>query len=271
MKCVFTLAGNNPQYVEMTKVLVVSSYINSSLELYCLYDGDDEELVRWLQSWKVKVLPWRVTFYQDLVKCYKGTKSLQFCAGTYLCTEIALALRTYNIEDQYVLYIDTDTMILNDLRFDSLKPEYYAAPPDWDQSDWSFVSAGVMFLNVEKLFKDYPNFLAYMYSHNFDFDFAGHGGADQGAWNTFYEGRWCNLSPEFDWKPWWGFNPGALIVHFSGPKPRQLFDLLRRPVDAPDDPMSRRIATFVVNQDLDAFQIYLQIWLEYSTVIDSIP
>lgn len=271
MKCIFTLAGSNSRYVEMTKVLVASAYHNTNLDLYCLYDGNDAGFIAWLKKWGVTVLPWRVTFFDDIYKHYKGNKSFQFCVGTYLCTEIPWALRYYGILDRYVLYVDTDTMILNDVFLDHHTPSYYAAPPDWDITDWSFVSAGVMLLNTDKLLESYPAFLDYLKDHNFDFDFAGHGGADQGAWNTFYADLWDKLEPKYDWKPWWGFNPEASIVHFSGPKPQDLPDLLNDPFEHDENPLTRKINVFVVNQDLDAFKRYLHIWRKYRMITVGAP
>lgn len=33
-----------------------------------------------------------------------------------------------------------------------------------------------------------------------------------------YKGRWDRLAPEYNWKPYWGLNPNAKIVHFHGIK-----------------------------------------------------
>jgi hypothetical protein len=32
--------------------------------------------------------------------------------------------------------------------------------------------------------------------------------------------RWSRLPLEMNWKPYWGWNPDASIVHFHGPKPQ---------------------------------------------------
>ena len=41
---------------------------------------------------------------------------------------------------------------------------------------------------------------------------------DQLALNDFYAGCWDHLPLEWNWKPYWGHNPDAKIVHFHGPK-----------------------------------------------------
>ena len=45
---------------------------------------------------------------------------------------------------------------------------------------------------------------------------------DQRSFNDFYRGRFDHLDPLMNWKPYWGRNNGASIVHFHGPKPRQV-------------------------------------------------
>jgi len=47
---------------------------------------------------------------------------------------------------------------------------------------------------------------------------------DQGAHIRFFGGekfRWNKLRPELNWKPYWGTNDKAKIIHFHGPKPYQ--------------------------------------------------
>ena len=36
-----------------------------------------------------------------------------------------------------------------------------------------------------------------------------------------YGPRWDRLRPELNWKPYWGENADAKIIHFHGPKPFQ--------------------------------------------------
>ena len=46
------------------------------------------------------------------------------------------------------------------------------------------------------------------------------GPGDQGAYNEFYSGKFVvHRWPLFNWKPYWGFNARAKLVHFHGPKP----------------------------------------------------
>ena len=50
-------------------------------------------------------------------------------------------------------------------------------------------------------------------------NFGKYGPLDQGAYNAFYQGRFdVHRSPVFNWKPYWGYNSGAKLIHFHGPK-----------------------------------------------------
>jgi hypothetical protein len=52
----------------------------------------------------------------------------------------------------------------------------------------------------------------------------------------FRHGGWKPLRPELNWKPYWGINPAAKIIHFHGPKPflrGQIAAGLAHPAHAP--------------------------------------
>ncbi len=52
------------------------------------------------------------------------------------------------------------------------------------------------------------------------YNITGTGPGDQGAYNQYYQSKF-NVEPwpDFNWKPYWHFNPSALLIHFHGPKP----------------------------------------------------
>ncbi|MEX0918986.1 MAG: hypothetical protein WDZ85_03435 [Candidatus Paceibacterota bacterium] len=199
----------------------------------------------------------------------RGKKSLEFCAGTYLRTEIANAFDYYGVKDRYTLFVDVDTMILNEIDLDDVETSYFAASPDWDISDWSSVGTGVMLINIERMKRDYPKLVQHLIKHNFDFAFDGNGPCSQGAWNTFFRGKWDRLDPLYDWKPWWGFNPEAKVVHFSGPKPKEIPRLLVDQTNKKGKSESEEIKRFVVNCNREAFLRYSSMWEEYRKISES--
>jgi len=47
---------------------------------------------------------------------YTGKKSVDYCGGAYLCIEISQALYKNGFDDAYALYLDVDTIVLNDFQ-----------------------------------------------------------------------------------------------------------------------------------------------------------
>jgi hypothetical protein len=85
------------------------------------------------------------------------------------------------------------------------------------------MNTGVMLMNLPRLRETSSQFREFI-SENLEMlkDEAW----DQGAFRRFYrrpDGTplWDKLPPELNWKPYWGKNPSAGIIHFHGPKPFQ--------------------------------------------------
>ncbi len=263
MRLVFTLRDTDRSYQKLAKVLVVSVKVNSKAELICLYDGNDNEFISWLQISGITCIRRQVPFFNEIKEKYKGKKSIDYCAGAYLNLEIPNALLEKGIHDQFVMYVDTDTMILNKLELDSIKPDIVAITPDWEISNWKIMGGGIIVMNLKRLREDYSNFINHLRKHNFDFAFAGQGPCSQGAWNTFYKGSWGRLGPEYDWKPWWGYNSNAKIIHFSGPKPNEVKAILSNLDENPNENERQKINRYVIRQNPDSYKKYLQIWNRY--------
>lgn len=258
MKCFFALSGNDERYVEMAKVLVCSAKKHTNLELICVLDGCDPSLVDWLKRCGVKVLEWEVTFLQEIIESYKGQRTIEFCRGTYLCMELPKIIREYGIDEEFVLYVDVDVMFRGPFDIKEYTPAHFASAADWGLDDRSRFSTGVIVMNTKSLFGKYDDFLAHLRNHKFDFSHTKMGPCDQGAWNTFYshnEHDW--LDPKYDWKPWWGINPEARIVHFSGPKPQEVERLLG------SDSMrneTEQLHSYLVAEYAESYQYYVGEW-----------
>jgi lipopolysaccharide biosynthesis glycosyltransferase len=55
---------------------------------------------------------------------------------------------------------------------------------------------------------------------------------DQSAPNELFSGRWEHLPSTWNWKPYWGRNDEANIVHFHGPKPTHASQMLTGNLDS---------------------------------------
>lgn len=178
----------------------------------CLFDGTE-----WgpIQDLGVQVVGRESRFKGALAKAYPIGPSIPGhvvrgkAEGAWLRLEIPDVCEELGIEDEFVLYTDVDVLFLKSpYPLLDLKPTFLAAGPQHDQNDWSWFNSGVMWMNVRACREEFPKA-----EPVFACDL------EQGPMNKLLAGRWNRLSLEYNWKPYWGVNPDARIVHFHGPKP----------------------------------------------------
>lgn len=134
--------------------------------------------------------------------------------GAYLRAEIPDLV--YNT-DPFVLYTDCDVMFINNvIHLDESKPNFFACSTETRQNDWSYFNSGVMLMNTKSLHDGMSEFEKYVMSSSAEK--ISKGSYDQGSYNELYKGRWDRLNPIYNWKPYWGPNPYARIIHFHGLK-----------------------------------------------------
>ena len=109
-------------------------------------------------------------------------------------------------------------------RITQLRPKYFACAPQMNRGDYNDMNSGVMLINVKAMRGELPAFSRYI-----DENLARLGNFDQTALLEFYKDRYETLGDELNWKPYWGWNDDAQIVHFHGPKPAAIRKLLDNP------------------------------------------
>ena len=77
------------------------------------------------------------------------------------------------------------------------------------------INSGVMLLNLPALRQLEPAFQEFMHRHLAECAEL----TDQWVYRSFFRRGWGLLPTALNWKPYWGDNPDARIVHFHGPKP----------------------------------------------------
>ena len=197
-------------WTDLIHCAVASAAANTTLRPFMLYDGQPSAMTRDLESRGVTVIHIRVPFYDELLAHSQAGKSLiDITSGCYLRTQIPLI----EAEDPYVLYTDCDVLFLKDPDFSTLRPAFFAVAPEGDREDFvNNMNSGVMLINCEAMretYSEFENFIA----RNLDI------GLDQEHYKAFYRGKWDRLDNRFNWKPYWGTNPDAVILHWHGPKP----------------------------------------------------
>lgn len=221
MKCYLTLtapASDDDPYVDLLEVTLKSARENTTLDVHVLYDGpEDCRTFRLMKQYGAKVIPHRFSHYEEVQRLFrtdfKGRPvDSRKVAGTFMRLDIPFLEK----EEEYVLYVDMDVFFIRDVRAEDLpKPEYLAASSEFSrqQNMKLYFNAGVLVMNVrnmrrrcKKIFRDLKEGKATP-------------GFDQGYLNKYCLADRTWLPVEYNWKPYWGVNPQAAIIHYHGMKP----------------------------------------------------
>jgi hypothetical protein len=207
---------SNTTLINLLKVAVKSAIENTNFEVYVIFDGDKSKLN--LPS-QVKVIEHRhrcFNIFKNSKRCSNNDFLISTASSTFLRTEIPFLMKKMGIEDEYCLYTDYD-VIFNKIdfeEFDSIKPEIFAAAPEQNQNNWSQFNCGVMMMNINYLFEN-DNFILNHIENNFESLRVW----DQTLYQNLYSNKVTKLDLVYNWKPYWGINNNAKIIHFHGVKP----------------------------------------------------
>lgn len=207
MKWYFACNDKNKDFFPLIKGAVNSALKNTTLEPNFIYDGEENELTNWLQDKGANIINHRVSFY-NLLK-YNDSNLLNIAQGAFLRCDIPIIEN----EDEFILYTDCDILFLKDIKWD-FKPEYFACAPQVDKNNFKHFNSGVMLMNVKKLKESHEKFCEFIIK-NIDLLST----FDQTAYQIFYSGKCSKLPIEYNFKPYWGIDEVAAIIHFHGCKP----------------------------------------------------
>lgn len=212
-------------YANLVQVAVHSARAHPGLEPVCLYDGTDNPLTAWLETAGVRIIR-RRTFLHEWV-----TDLPPIPRGAYLRLEIPAVCREQGWSDEFVLYTDCDVVFRRDptAALQELRPEFFAAAPESDPTDFHHFNSGVMWINVAGLASEHEALRTTIKSHLAEAIAPPY---DQAALQRHFAGRVEPLPVELNWKPYWGHNADAAVVHFHGPKPTQKYLALNQRLPA---------------------------------------
>ena len=216
------------------RVAVASAKQNTRLRPHMIYDGPEDEFTEEMRAAGVTVLLHRISFHDRLRHAQEAQRPewpdyMKTAEGAFLRLEVG----QLESEETYVLYTDCDVLFEQDVSIDHLRPEVFAIGPQFDRNSfYEDVNCGVMVLNVDRLRRDRLALVEFMCEN-----FARISGYDQELLQLYYKARWDPLSPVYNWKPHWGPQPLARVVHFHGPKPAAATKLLANPDYRRDDPV----------------------------------
>jgi hypothetical protein len=214
------------QYAEMIKVAVHTARDVTSLVPHCIYDGAENEFTCWLSKHGVRIIPHRSFLYERLVELGKRKGNPHLAAalsGAFSRVELPEIVTRLAIGGR-VLYTDCDVVFVAEVvpALEASRCELFAVAPESAQDDYVNMNTGVMLMNTEQLRESLPALREYIIAN---LDQLERESWDEAAYRWFYRDEngpmWDRLAPELNWKPYWGSNDAANIIHFHGPKPFQ--------------------------------------------------
>jgi lipopolysaccharide biosynthesis glycosyltransferase len=214
------------QYAEMVMVAVHTARKHTALEPHCIYDGGENDFTAWLAKRGVRIIRHR-SFVRDALKELGRKKQ-----NPHLAAALSGAFSRIELPDivhesggtERILYTDCDVMFLDEIvpELEANPCRQFAVAPESVRDDYVNMNTGVMLMNVEELRKSLPEFREYVAKNLAALEAESW---DEAAYRWFYRDEngplWDRLRPELNWKPYWGENAEAKIIHFHGPKPYQ--------------------------------------------------
>ncbi len=247
------------------RVMVRSALANTSIDPHFLYCGpQNDSRLGFLRSHGVKV----IHHTPSILPALERTKArvphypLHIASGAFMRIDVPLVCRDLGYDDDVVLYTDCDVVFNRDIPRDPskafLRPTFFSAAPQHSQTDLTDMNSGVMIMNVKNLLHDHSSFAHSITSGDRLHPELVTQGFDQGAYRTYYASRWDHLPLEYNWKPYWGINDDAVIVHFHGVKIKYARAMMKGNTHGINEIRQRLFRT-----DPDAYSRYLARYEKY--------
>ena len=224
-------------YDDMLKVAVWTGIHTGRLIPHCLYMGKTtSSAYQWMTEMGVRI-SMRNPEWGDDIAALAGARSNANAHHSHLYASRDMIVGTWQRIDipllpglpyDYVLFTDSDVIFRRRV---NLADFGYPLPPclgmGTEMQDTPPYNAGVILMRLGCLRETYADFLAFIKSNKDGLYFPRYGPQDQGALNQFYESRITRIPKKWNAKPYHEEEPGAVIVHFHGPKPAHYIEFER--------------------------------------------
>ena len=215
------------KYAEMAKVAIFTALRHTSLQPHVLYDGGENEFTRWLEEREIPIVRCQSYLADEIakLKCGEREENIRLALrGILLRVELPRLSEQLHMGER-ILYTDCDIFFRAEVAADfaEIDCKYFAVAPEFDREDYRAMNTGVMWMNLPALREIDAEFKNYIRQNLNNLQNAAW---DQGAYRQFFSTNdgsfsWDKLSPQLNWKPYWGDYAKAKIIHFHGPKPYQ--------------------------------------------------
>lgn len=203
----------------MLRAAVVSCRTHTTLEPHLLYYGNEAPFLDELRGLGVTVIAHTPSIERELRIGYGPEKFDQF-VGHWLRLDIPDIER----EEEVILYTDID-IVFQPLPPRLPRPQLLSAGPAEERDIRARFNSGVMLMNLPALRTVWPDFMTAVRERLLgDFRYPAH---DQVSFNLFFKDRIDWIADDMNWRPYWGLNPSAHIIHYHGPKPPHVRRMMR--------------------------------------------
>ena len=219
----FAGLNDNDQYYKELYLAALKSSKKTKLVPVLLYNGIDESFIENVKSYGAQVIIHSPFFSQRENFLNKPDDWKNTALGAFLRLDIPKICETYDIQDEYVLYTDCDVIFIKDPVEELIKykPMYFACSSEMNPADFEHFNSGVMLINVVNMLNTYNSFIDEIDKNHYNYE-----AYDQGALQSFYRNHVDKLSLLLNHKPYWGKKDDAVIIHYHGPKPRDILHFI---------------------------------------------
>lgn len=206
------LVASKAHYEAHLRVTITSCLLNTKLKPTLIYAGDDNNILRSIENAGVDVIRHKLSFHQQLKDvCSENNVNFGVAEGAFLRIDIPDLT-----EDEFVIYTDADVMFQRHPHLESVRPDYFSATSEVGFEHYGHPNSGVMVMNVKAMRAEKDEFIRRIVEGKMKTSLGDP--YDQGHLTDHYKGRWNVLDQSFNWKPYWGLNEYAPIVHWHGVK-----------------------------------------------------
>lgn len=231
MKCYFALSDDvteSDSYYAMFMCALESARKNTSLDLHCLYDFrktvsdniEDDRMYTLLKQYNVTIHLTSIDFEKELCNVYTDDylKECNVTKSSLYSRFLRFMLGDVEKDDAYIFYADTDIIFLKDFNIDTFAelPESVGVCPEFTNNySYSNFNAGIMLIKLDSYRKAKEQLITFLKNGIK----APTECCDQGYLNLLYKKNFIRMNNCYNWKPYWGINEDAVIIHLHGLKP----------------------------------------------------
>ena len=212
---------SSKKHLSYMRASLSSGLAHSNMYPIVLISGDPSSIPTWLlllnRSCRALVIGHNLTFSTRIARSAPHVMN----HPAYLRLDIPNVLMKINdsvcshidLNYNYGLYTDTDIIFTSRFNIESL-PEPKVIMIGGETKKGKRNNSGILYINITAIRQHFPKLLTFADKYKWNFE-----ALDQGLIMKYYKHVSQLLPDIYNWKPYWGINHQACIIHFHGAKP----------------------------------------------------